>query len=194
MTQERQAETNGPAEAVPARRTTFSPAKAWLAGALTILLVLGLLACGYLVYRLNNINDEPLNPLSNAPAEPSDTDRKQATAVAEQFALRMDNIDGTNFDAYIKGINELLTTKAKTKNQKTFEAIKQSYETAKVKGTGKILVSGVSELDDDSATVLIAHDASVKTTQGNIEHHYRWTVNVVKVDGEWRVDDFNPVN
>ena len=194
MTQPRQAETNGPAETLPARRRTFSAAKAWLAGGLTILLVLSLLACGYLVYRLNHINAEPMNPLSNAPVEPSDTDRKQATAVAEQFALQMDNIDGTDFDNYIKGINKLLTTKAKTKNQKTFAAIKESYKAAKVKGTGKILVTGVSELDDDSATVLVAHDAAVKTTQGNIDHHYRWTVDVVKVNGEWRVDDFNPVN
>jgi len=121
-------------------------------------------------------------------------ERASASSVASQFALRMDNVDGTNFDNYIKGINELLTTKAKTKNQKTFESIKQSYEAAKVKGTGKVLLTAVGDSDDDSATVLVVHDASVKTTQGNIDHHYRWSVDVVKVDGEWRVDDFNPVN
>ena len=48
-------------------------------------------------------------------------------AVASQFALRMDNVDGTDFDSYIKGVNELLTTKAKTKNQQTFAVLKQSY-------------------------------------------------------------------
>ena len=121
-------------------------------------------------------------------------ERASASSVASQFALRMDNVDGTNFDSYIKGINELLTTKAKTKNQKTFESIKQSYEAAKVKGTGKVLLTAVGDSDDDSATVLVVHDASVKTTQGNIDHHYRWSVDVVKVNGEWRVDDFNPVN
>jgi len=121
-------------------------------------------------------------------------ERASASSVASQFALRMDNIDGTNFDKYIKGINELLTTKAKTKNQKTFESIKESYEAAKVKGTGKVLLTGVGDSDDDSATVLVVHDASVKTTQGNIDHHYRWSVDVVKVNDEWRVDDFNPVN
>ena len=52
----------------------------------------------------------------------------------------MDNVDGNDFDGYIKGINELLTTKAKTENQKTFEAMKQSYAAAKVKGTGKVLL------------------------------------------------------
>ena len=45
--------------------------------------------------------------------------------------------------------------------------MKQSYAAAKVKGTGKVLVTGVADLDADSATVLVVHDASVKTTQGN---------------------------
>jgi Mce-associated membrane protein len=132
--------------------------------------------------------------LKSKSADDSQQERASASSVASQFALRMDNVDGTNFDKYIKGINELLTTKAKTKNQKTFESIKQSYEAAKVKGTGKVLLTAVGDSDDDSATVLVVHDASVKTTQGNIDHHYRWSVDVVKVNGEWRVDDFNPVN
>ena len=121
-------------------------------------------------------------------------ERASATSVASQFALRMDNVDGTNFDGYIKGINELLTTKAKTKNKKTFDAIKESYEAAKVKGTGKVLLTAVGDDDEDSATVLVVHDASVSTTQGKIDHHYRWSVDVVKVDDSWLVDDFNPVN
>ena len=132
--------------------------------------------------------------LKSKDADDRQQERASASSVASQFALRMDNVDGTNFDKYIKGINELLTTKAKTKNQKTFESIKQSYEAAKVKGTGKVLLTAVGDSDDDSATVLVVHDASVKTTQGNIDHHYRWSVDVVKVNGDWRVDNFNPVN
>jgi Mce-associated membrane protein len=121
-------------------------------------------------------------------------ERAAASTVASQFALRMDNVDGTDFDGYVKGINELLTTKAKTKNEKTFDVIKKSYETAKVKGTGKVLLTAVGDADDDSATVLVVHDAAVDTTQGKIEHHYRWSVDVVKVGDSWLVDDFNPVN
>ena len=121
-------------------------------------------------------------------------ERAAASNVAAQFALRMDNVDGTAFDKYIKGINQLLTTKAKTKNSQTFAAMKQSYQTAKVKGTGKVLLTGVGDSDADSASVLVVHDASVSTTQGDLEHHYRWSVNVVKVNGHWLVDDFSPVN
>jgi hypothetical protein len=121
-------------------------------------------------------------------------ERAAAANVASQFALRMDKVDGTDFDNYIKGVNELLTTKAKTKNDEVFEVMKQSYQTAKVKGSGKVLLTAVSDSDEDSATVLVVHDADVTTTQGNIEHHYRWSVNVVKVSGSWLVDDFNPVS
>lgn len=183
-----------PDETIHARATGISRVRALLAGGLLILLVLGLVVSGYLVYRLNHINDDPLNPLSDAPAAPAEAQRKQATAVAEQFALRMDNVDSAKFDAYVKSVNGMLTTKAKTKNSEVFDTMKQSYEAAKVKGTGKVLATGLSDIDDDSATVLVAHDASVQTTQGNIEHHYRWSVNLVKVSGTWLVDDFNPVN
>lgn len=130
-------------------------------------------------------------------AEAADDRARESAAaanVAEQFALRMDRIDGTDFDGYVKGVNELLTTKARTENQKVFATIKQGYEAARVKGTGEVLLTAVGDADDDSATILVVHDADVTTTQGKIEHHYRWTVNVVKVNGEWLVDDFTPVS
>ena len=126
--------------------------------------------------------------------EQASEQRAAASTVASQFALRMDKVDGTKFDDYVKAVNQLLTTKAKTKNSKVFDVMKQSYQAAKVKGSGKVLMTAVGASDADSATVLVVHDASVTTTQGNIDHHYRWTVDVVKVNGKWLVDDFNPVN
>jgi hypothetical protein len=148
---------------------------------LSVVLVLALVAAVVLALRARSSEDEQKQ-------------RAAASTVASQFALRMDKADGTAFDKYIKGINELLTTKAKTKNTEVFSAMKQSYEAAKVKGTGKVLLTGVGDADADSATVLVVHDAAVNTTQGNIEHHYRWSVDMVKVDGRWLVDDFSPVN
>jgi hypothetical protein len=178
----------------PARRTTPTRSRAVIAGVLVVLLVLGLIACGYLVFRLKHVNDEPLNPFSGASSVPSDAQRRQATAVAEQFALRMDNVDGTNFDGYVKKIEQLLTTKAKTENAKVFSAMGTSYKAAKIKGTGKLLLSGLGDIDQDSATVLVAHDASVTTPQGNLTHHYRWNVDLVKVHGRWLVNEFTPVS
>jgi hypothetical protein len=132
--------------------------------------------------------------LESREQQQSREDRAAAANVASQFALRMDNVDGSDFDGYIENINELLTTKAKTKNEKVFKVMKQSYEAAEVKGKGKVLLTAVGDSDDDSATVLVVHDADVTTTQGDIEHHYRWSVSLVKVKDSWLVDDFNPVN
>lgn len=121
-------------------------------------------------------------------------DRAAAANVASQFALRMDKVDGTDFDGYLESITELMSTKSQAKNKQAFDAIRESYKTAKVKGTGKVLLTAVGDSDADSATVLVVHDQDVATTQGSIEHHYRWSVTMVKVKGTWLVDDFNVVN
>ena len=170
-----------------------SKGRAVLAGVLIPLLVLGLVACGYLAYRLNHLNEEPLNPLSGAPAAPA-TRSGAGDRGAEQFALRMDDVDGTKFDAYVKGIDSCSPPRRRRRTTQVFDAMEQTYAAAKIKGTGKILLSGVADLDSDSATVLVAHDASRDDHAGQIEHHYRWNVSLVKVDGKWLVDDFNPVN
>ncbi len=64
--------------------------------------------------------------------------------------------------------------------------IEQKLAAAKVKGEGQVLMTAIGDADSDSATVLVTHDASVSTSQGDMEHHYRWTVDVVKVDGTSR--------
>jgi Mce-associated membrane protein len=178
----------------PDRRTPSRRTRALLAAVLIPLLVLGVVACGYLAFRLQHPTEEPLNPVSGATSLPRDHDRAQVVATAEQFALRMDDVDGTKFDAYVKRIEQLLTTTAKAKNKEVFTTMGKTYAAAKIQGTGKILLAGVADLDADSATVLVAHDATVKTTQGTLQHHYRWNVELVKVGGKWLVDDFNPVN
>ena len=94
-------------------------------------------------------------------ADQQTSERAAAATVAEQFALRMDKVDGTDFDAYIKGVNELLTTKAKTKNSRGLRRARSRATTAaKVKGTGKVLLTAVGDADADSATVLVVHDAA----------------------------------
>jgi Mce-associated membrane protein len=163
--------------ALPVRARTLSLISAVLA----VVLVLAVVAAVWFGLKLRDDRD-------------AQQERAAAANVAAQFALRMDKVDGTKFDSYIKGVNGLLTAKAKAKNNQVFDAMKQSYETAKVKGDGKVLLTGVGDSDADSASVLVVHDAAVTTTQGNIEHHYRWSVNVVKVNGHWLVDDFSPVN
>jgi Mce-associated membrane protein len=157
-------------------------------------LIAALVSSGYLLYRRAHPTEQPFAPFSGASRAISDRQRHEAQAVAEQFSLRMDNINGPDFTAYVKKIQQLLTTKAKTDNKSVFATMAQTYKAAKVTGAGKVLLSGVGDIDADSATVLVAHDATVKTSQGSLVHHYRWSVDLVKVDGKWLVDSFTPVN
>jgi hypothetical protein len=121
-------------------------------------------------------------------------DRARAQATAEQFALRMDNFDGAKLDAYINGITALLTTKAKTDFSSQFDAFKKVYSQGHAVGTGKVLAVGIGDSDSDSATVLVVHDATVKSDYGSQQRHFRWTISMTKVDGKWLVDNFSPVN
>lgn len=162
--------------------------------ALVVLTVLALVAAGVLVYRASHLTDEPFSPANSGQKVPSDSTRHEVVAIAEQFCLRMDAIDGGDLDGYRKRVSELLTTKQKEKFTSEFGEFEKLGVDESLEGTGKILASGVSDIDGDSATVLVAHDSTVKDARGTTERHYRWTVNLRQIDGEWLVDDFTPVS
>ena len=124
----------------------------------------------------------------------SETEQHEVVAVAEQFCLRMDAVDGSDPDGYKKQVSQLLTTKQKAQFASEFSQFEKVEVDKTLKGTGTILASGLSDMDGDSATVLVAHDSSVKGAAGTTERHYRWTVALRKVHGDWLVDDFTPVS
>ena len=123
----------------------------------------------------------------------SESEQHQAVAVAEQFCLRMDNVDGSDAEGYVKKVSELLTTKQKAKFTSEYAEFQKLGVDPELKGTGTILASGLADIDPDSATVLVAHDSAVVANTGTTQRHYRWTVTLRKVSGRWLVDDFTPV-
>ena len=85
-----------------------------------------------------------------------------------------------------------LALQAQAPTKSVWDAV---YTQAQAVGTGKVLMAGVASYDDDSATVLVVHDGSVKSKLGQSQvRHQRWTVNLVKVRDRWLVDQFTPVN
>ena len=59
-------------------------------------------------------------------------------------------------------------------------------------GDGIPLV-GIASIDGDSAEVLVVSDANRVANRQRVLRHWRWQVSLVKVDGEWLVDDFKEV-
>jgi hypothetical protein len=173
---------------------TTGKARGVLALVLVGLTVLSVVVAGVLLQRASNLTDKPFS-LSNSgqPIVP-ESERHAAVAVAEQFCLRMDGVDGSDVEGYKKRVAELLTTKQKAKFTSQFAEFEKVGVDKTLKGQGTILSSGVADIDQDSATVLVVHDSTVKATSGTTERHYRWTVSLRKVHGHWLVDDFTPVS
>jgi hypothetical protein len=173
---------------------TTGRTRGFIALGLVVLTALAVLVAGVMVYRASHPTDEPFSLSNSGQSIPSDSLRHEVVAVAEQFCLRMDAVDGSDVDGYKKKVSELLTTKQKTKFDSSFAEFEKLGVSKDLKGTGTVLASGVSEVDADSATVLVAHDSTIKDTSGTTDRHYRWTVALRKVHGDWLVDDFTPVS
>ena len=161
---------------------------------LVVLTALGVVIAGVLLYRASHLTDKPFSLSNSGQVITSDSDRHAAVALAEQFCLRMDAIDGSDVDGYKKRVAQLLTTKQKAKFTSQFAEFEKVGVDKSLKGEGTILSSGLADIDPDSATVLVVHDSTVKATSGTTERHYRWTVSLRKVHGSWLVDDFTPVS
>jgi Mce-associated membrane protein len=159
-----------------------------------VVLVLGVAASGIIAYRSAHLTDSPFSFSNNGSVIPSSSERANVLAVAQEFAVRMDAVNGKDPATYVKRVSELLTTKQKTKFTGEFAQFQKVGVAADIRGTGTVLSSGVAEMDADSATVLVAHDASVVSAAGTTQRHYRWTVVLRKVGSKWLVDDFTQVS
>jgi len=119
--------------------------------------------------------------------------RRDVVRVAERFTVQVNNYDSESVDDYQESVSTMLSTKFRADFEKALTEIVTSVREAQMNSEGKVLVSGVASLDPDSATVLVVADADVKTVFDTRKRHFRWEVSLVKVDGEWLVDNFTPV-
>jgi hypothetical protein len=155
-------------------RATDSNARGLIVLVLLVLLLAGAAASVVLLQRQGNLTDKPFSLSNDGRVIPSDSERHRVLAVAEQFCLRV--------DAYKKAF------------ETEFGAIEQLGIQKGQKGKGTIVASGIGEMDDDSATALVVHDNTITSSTGTTQRHSRWTIDLVKVDGKWLVDDFTPVS
>jgi Mce-associated membrane protein len=120
--------------------------------------------------------------------------RRDVVRVAERFTVQVNNYDSESVDDYKATVSSMLTTKFRDEFEKAMADIVKSVKDAQMDSEGTVLASGVASVDRDSAQVLVVADAEVKTIFDSRERHFRWEISLVRVDGDWLVDDFTPVS
>lgn len=174
-----------------ARSTRF---RVVLLGALVVLL---LAASGTLIWLL-----------ADRQGEASDVQREREAVMAqsEQFMLRVNTYgpdlldDKSEMPEYRELVEEIITPKFQTSFASGVTAAEQTVAQAGVSRTAKVFAVGVSAIDVDSATALVAGSFVNSYPQGKQDGQvsddpspFRVEVDLVKVDGTWLVDDFTPV-
>lgn len=156
----------------------------WIAGFLALLSVIAVIVIVVELVVLRPRHSE---------AEAEQESRADVVRVAQQFMVRFNTYEAGDLASYQQSVNELLSTKAKASFKKVLENITELVQTSDLESTGEVLSSGVATVDLDSASVLVVADAAVKSKLDTRARHFRWEISLVKVDGAWLVDDFEPV-
>lgn len=136
-------------------------------------------------------------------------EREDVMSRAGQFMLRVntygpDELDENNqMPEYRKSVEELLTPKFAEDFAQGVTAAEQTVAQAGLGRTATVFSAGVSVIDSDSATALVAGsfvnsypNPDEKSDDERVETDpapFRVEVKMVKIDGEWLVDDFTPL-
>ena len=135
-------------------------------------------------------------------------EREQAMSLTDQFAKRLayspDLLDESGqMPEYRARMTEILSPKFATEFEDQVAAAEQIVAQARVTREVDVFATAVSSIDDDSGRVLVAGAFIDSYAQGEGEDAetvkqepfpFRLVVDVVKIDGEWVVDDFSPVS
>jgi hypothetical protein len=128
-------------------------------------------------------------------------EREAVMAQTEQFLLRMGTYGPDLLDEkggmpeYRERVTEVITPKFAVSFDKEAATAEQLVSQAKISRDAEVYSTGVSAIDEDSATALVAGaftDSYPKEEQRE-PSPFRIEVSLVKVDGEWLVDNFTPV-
>ena len=132
-------------------------------------------------------------------------EREAVMAQSEQFLLRMgtygpDLLDESGaMPEYRERVRAVITPKFAVSFEKEAATAEQLVAQAMISRQAAVFSTGVSAIDADSATALVAGsftDSYPKAQSGEESREpapFRIEVDLVKVDGEWLVDNFTPV-
>jgi hypothetical protein len=172
-------------------------ARGWRLPVLLLLSVALLAASAVLVIRALDARQVAV-PASGAYGTTSQ--RAKVIASTEQFVLRMGTYGPDDLDKakkltdYRARVKELLTTKFATSFAQSVEIVEQQVAQGAAR-SAKVQGVGVASIAANSATALVTWQATdtVRDQPFGDPVQFRWKVTLLKVKGEWRIDNFEPV-
>ncbi len=134
------------------------------------------------------------------------SERDAVMAQAGQFMLRIntygpDLLEGDTMPKYRELVEEVITAKFAADFEKNAPLAEATVKQAGVGRTAEVFSTGVSAIDDDSATALVAGSftQSYPSSPGSDDRietdpaPFRVQVTLLKIKGTWLVDDFTPL-
>ena len=170
-------------------RPRSAPVRTVLAGVLVLVLLASL---GSLIWLLAGRRGD---------AEDFQREREAAMAQAGQFMLRMGTYGPDLLDdqgampEYRSRVKEIITPKFATSFDQEAGTAEQLVAQAGVARDAEVHATGISTIDSDSATALVAGTFTDSYAKGGeaAPAPFRIEVTLVKTHGEWLVDNFSPV-
>jgi uncharacterized protein HemX len=124
---------------------------------------------------------------------------KDARAGVEQVASRMTSAlltyDYRDLDKTKQAVLKLATGKFRTDYDQQFGGLTSLFTTTKGQSTATVKDVFVSGIDHNTATAIVVYDERAQGTSGsrlNVDQYLR--LSLVKVNGQWQVDDVSPLN
>ena len=179
-------ERSGSTNRTTAGSTTF---RVVLLGVLVVVLLAG---CGTLVWLLAGRRGE---------ADDLQQEREAVMSQSQQFMLRMGTYgpdlldDKGGMPEYRSRVKAVITPKFAVSFDKQAGTAEQLVAQSGVSRKAEVFATGVSTLDGDSATALVAGSFTDTYKKGAQPQNipFRIRVTLVKDGGKWLVDDFTPV-
>lgn len=166
-------------------------------------LALALVVCGALALHLGSGRQVWPFPGST---DHTQQDREEVMAQTQQFVLRLNTYGPGQLDSqgqmpeYRSRVKEVITPKFAVSFDQSVAIAEQSVKNYGLHRTCAVFATGVELLDTDTAQVLVAGSFSqtARSRQGKEvptgePAPFRLRVSLDKIDGQWLVDDYQPV-
>ena len=131
-----------------------------------------------------------------ASGDGSRSERQEVVTRATDFAVAFNTYTVEEKADYQRRMKTLMTPSYFKEFSKITDAMFGAIEDKnQSSGDAKVLATAVDSIDEDSAVVLVAVNASVTSGEEKaaVERRFRWTVTFGRYKDEWRVREFDAV-